>query len=137
MGGRVAGIPAGGGYRAVAGGGRNYGARFDGRYNNRYPNYGHYYGGRYPYYGRYYGRYPYYGSYPGYGWGAAGLVTGAAIGAAAASTYPTYATPVGTGAGGYCATSVRTCALVNPAPVGTGCSCRTNSGRARGSVVAQ
>jgi hypothetical protein len=67
-----------------------YGAR-----GGRYP----YYGGRYPYYG---GRYPYYG---GWGWGAAGLATGAVIGAAATypyynnypySTYPysTYQTPV-------------------------------------------
>ncbi len=107
--------------------------RSDWRYRGRYP----YYGGRYPYYGRYYGGYPYYGNY--WGWGA-GLVTGSVIGAAA--TYPyynypysTYQTPVTSTSGGYCATTVRTCALINPAPVGTGCSCRTQGGRARGSVI--
>ena len=58
------------------------------------------------------------------------------------STYPystpysTYQTPVASADGGYCATSVRTCALTSAAPVGTGCSCRTSGGRARGSVVA-
>ena len=96
------------------------------------------YGGRYPYYGNYYG-----------GWGA-GLAAGAVIGAAATypyynypySTYPystpysTYQTPVASADGGYCATSVRTCALTSAAPVGTGCSCLTLGGRARGSVVA-
>jgi hypothetical protein len=102
-----------------------------GRYGYRTASY---YGGRYPYYGRNYGRYPYYG-----GWGA-GLVTGSIVGAAA--TYPyyddpysTYQTPVSSAVGGYCATSVRTCALTNAAPVGTGCSCRTQGGRARGTVV--
>lgn len=116
--------------------------RFDNRFDNRsewrgrYPNSR----GRYPYYG---GRYPYYGRSPYYGgWGVgAGLVTGSVIGAAA--TYPyynypysTYQTPVSSAAGGYCATSVRTCALTSPAPVGTGCSCRISGGRARGTVVA-
>ncbi|MBF9197886.1 hypothetical protein [Microvirga terrestris] len=141
--GRVAGIgPGTGGIRQAAinnpgrYGNRYYGNRGDWRYGygatgGRYP----YYGGRYPYYG---GRYPYYG---GVGWGAAGLATGAIVGAAA--TYPyynypysTYQTPVATADGGYCATSVRICALTNAAPVGTGCSCRTSGGRARGSVVA-
>nr|WP_244622623.1 hypothetical protein [Microvirga brassicacearum] len=145
--GRVAGIgPGAGGFRqtAIA----NPGGRFDNRVGNRGDwRYGYgatggryrYYGGRYPYYG---GRYPYYG-----GWGVgAGLVTGSVIGAAAAypyynypySTYPstTYQTPASSAAGGYCATSVRTCALTNAAPVGTGCSCRTSGGRARGTVVA-
>ncbi len=105
--------------------------RYPPNYRGRYP----YYGGRYPYYG---GRYPYYGNYYG-GWGW-GLATGAVLGAAA--TYPyynypysTYQTPVSAAAGGYCATSVRTCALINPAPVGTGCSCSTSRGRARGTVV--
>jgi hypothetical protein len=124
-----------GGYRQAAinnpgrYGNRYYGNRGDWRYG-----YGAT-GGRYPYYG---GRYPYYG---GLGWGAAGLATGAIVGAAA--TYPyynypysTYQTPVASADGGYCATSVRTCALTNAAPVGTGCSCRTSGGRARGSVVA-
>jgi hypothetical protein len=129
--GRVAGT---GGVRQAAI--NNPGGRYDNRIYNR-PGYG----GRYPYYG---GRYPYYGSrYPYYGgWGAAGLATGAAIGAAA--TYPyynypyaTYQTPVASADGGYCATSVRTCALASPAPVGTGCSCRTSGGRARGTVVGQ
>jgi hypothetical protein len=75
--------------------------------------------------------YPY-GYYGGWGWGAAGLATGVAIGAAAAA--PVYATPV-TGTGGYCATPARTCALTSPAPVGTGCSCRVSGGRARGTVI--
>ncbi|EIM25353.1 hypothetical protein [Microvirga lotononidis] len=80
------------------------------------------------------GYYPY-GYYGGWGWGAAGLATGVAIGAAAASTYPAYATPVPTGSGGYCATPVRTCALTSRAPLGTGCSCRVSGGRGRGGVV--
>jgi hypothetical protein len=118
----------------------NPGGRFDNRVGNRGDwRYGYgATGGRYPYYG---GRYPYYGGrYPYYGVGA-GLVTGSIIGAAA--TYPyynypysTYQTPVASANGGYCATSVRTCALTSAAPVGTGCSCRTSGGRARGSVVA-
>jgi hypothetical protein len=88
---------------------------------------------RYPYYGGYYNwGYPYDDDW---GWGAAGLAVGATIGAAAASTYPVYATPVPSASGAYCATPVRTCALINPAPVGTGCSCRTGGGRARGTVV--
>jgi len=131
--GRVVGT---GGFRqaAIANPGGRYGY---GATGGRYP----YYGGRYPYYG---GRYPYYGNYYGR-WGA-GLATGAVIGAAATypyynypySTYPysTYQTPVSSTVGGYCATSVRTCALTSAAPVGTGCSCRTSGGRARGSVVA-
>jgi hypothetical protein len=132
--GRVAGI--GGVRQAAINNPGGFGNRGDWRYG-----YGAT-GGRYPYYGgRSYGRYPYYG---GWGWGAAGLATGAAIGAAAtypyynypSSTYPysTYQTPVASAAGGYCATSVRTCALASPAPVGTGCSCRTSGGRARGTV---
>jgi hypothetical protein len=94
-----------------------------------------------PYYRGYYGRgwrYPYYGGWgwdDGWGWGAAGLVTGTLIGAAAASTYPVYTTPVPPPIGGYCATPVRTCDLIDPAPVGIGCSCRTAGGRARGTVV--
>ena len=73
----------------------NPGGRFDNRFGNRGDwRYGYgatggrypYYGGRYPYYG---GRYPYYGDG---GWGAAGLATGAVIGAAA--TYPYYNYPV-------------------------------------------
>jgi hypothetical protein len=129
--GRVAGT---GGFRQAAI--NNPRGRFDnrignGRYDGRY--YGRY--GRYPNYGGYYGGYPYYGV-------GAGLATGAVIGAAA--TYPyynypysTYQTPVSSAVGGYCATSVRTCALVSPATVGTGCSCRTSGGRARGTVVGQ
>lgn len=132
--GRVAGIrPGTGGLRQAAIG--NPGGRFDNRLGNR----GDWrYGGRYPYYG---GRYPYYGrNYGGWGWGA-GLVTGSIVGAAA--TYPyynypysTYQTPISATVGGYCATSVRTCALTSSATVGTGCSCRTQGGRARGTVVA-
>ena len=129
--------PGTGGYRQVGIGnpGGRYGVRPPGYYGGRYPyQTGRYpyYGRRYPYYGAY-GRYPYHGGYYG-GWGA-GVVTGSLIGAAAASTYPTYSTPVSSTVGGYCATAVRTCALTNPAPVGTGCSCRTQGGRARGSVV--
>jgi hypothetical protein len=101
---------------------------YRGAYAWRYPYYR-----RYPYYGGYYGwGYPYYDDW---GWGAAGLVVGTAIGAAAASTYPVYGTPVSSAVGGYCATPVRTCALINPAPVGTGCSCRVPGRRARGTVV--
>ena len=143
----VAARPGRGDFRQAA---INNPGRFDNRFGNRgdwrgrYPNYGGrypYYRGRYPYYG---GNYPYYGNYYG-GWGL-GLATGAVIGAAA--TYPYYnypyynypyatnQTPVSSAVGGYCATTVRTCALTNSAPVGTGCSCRTAGGRARGSVVA-
>lgn len=150
--GRVAGLaPGAGGFRqaAINNPGRfnnriGYGGNW--RYGGRYP----YYGGRYPYYGRYAGRYPYYGGYyPYYG---AGLVTGSIIGAAASAypyysepyysypyysyPYATYQTPIASGEGAYCATSVRICALTNTAPIGTGCSCRTAGGRARGSVVA-
>jgi hypothetical protein len=108
--------------------------RYDGRYYGRYGRYP-YYGGRYPNYGGYYGGYPYYGV-------GAGLVTGGIIGAAATypyynDPYPAYQTPVSSTVGGYCATSVRTCALTSAAPVGTGCSCRTSGGRARGTVVGQ
>ena len=70
----------------------------------------------------------------GWGWGATGLATGIAIGAAAAMPAPVYATPAGA-VGSYCATPVRTCALINAAPVGTGCSCRVTGGRARGTVT--
>jgi hypothetical protein len=148
--GRLAGIsPGAGGFRQAAinnpgdrlgnrgdyfgnRGDWRYGVRAPGSWGGRYP----YYGGRYPYYGRNYGRYPYYG-----GWG---LATGAVIGAAA--TYPyynypyyddpyaTYQTPVASADGGYCVTSVRTCALINPAEVGIGCSCSVPGGRARGTV---
>jgi hypothetical protein len=140
-GGAIAARPGRGDFRQAA---INNPGRFDGRIGNRgewrgrYPNYGGrypYYRGRYPYYG---GGYPYYGGYYG-GWGW-GLATGAVIGAAA--TYPyynypysTYQTPVSSTVGGYCATSVRTCALTSAAPVGIGCSCRVSGGRARGTVV--
>lgn len=142
-GGAIAARPGRGDFRQAA---INNPGRFDGRggWRGRYPNYGGrypYYRGRYPYYG---GRYPYYGGYypyyGGWGWGAAGLATGAIIGAAA--TYPyynypysPYQTPVSSTVGGYCATPARTCALTSAAPVGTGCSCRVPGGRARGSVV--
>jgi hypothetical protein len=143
MGGSRVGM--GGGYRgAIAarpGGFRqavisNPGGRYG--YRPGYGRYGYrtagYYGGRYPYYGNYYGgRYPYYG-----GWGT-GLVTGSIVGAATAYPYynypyATYQTPVASADGGSCATPVRTCTLTNAAPVGTGCSCRTQGGRARGTV---
>ena len=131
LGGAIAARPGCGDFRQAA---INNPGRFGNRGDWRY-------GGRYPYYGRNYGRYPYYGNYyGGWGWGA-GLATGSIIGAAA--TYPyynypynTYQTPVSSTVGGYCATSVRTCALTRAAPVGTGCSCRTSGGRDRGSVVA-
>ena len=38
------------------------------------------------------------------------------------------------GIGGFCATPVVTCQLLDVAPIGTGCSCRTSVGRARGVV---
>jgi hypothetical protein len=38
------------------------------------------------------------------------------------------------GAGNYCATSVKTCLLIEPGWLGTGCSCRVAGGRARGFV---
>ena len=105
--------PGAGGLRqaAINNPGGRYGNRVgNGRYDGRIPP-----AGRYPAYGGAYGRYPYYGNYyGGAGWGAAGLATGAVVGAAA-STYP-YAvdqTPVSTGNGGYCATPVRTCALTS------------------------
>jgi hypothetical protein len=144
--GRVGGVGTGDFRRAAI---ASPGGRFDNRVGNRGDwRYGYgatggrypYYGGRYPNYGRYYGGY--YGRYPysGWGWGAAGLATGAAIGAAA--TYPyysypysSYQTPVATTAdGGYCVTPARTCSLTNSAPIGTGCSCRISGGRARGTV---
>ena len=108
-----------------------YGVRPPGYYGGRYPVYG----GRFPYYGGYYGSYPYYGGYYD-GWGlGAGLIAGDVLGAAVASTYPVYETPAMSAEGGYCATAIRTCALINAAPVETGCSCRVQGGRARGTVV--
>jgi hypothetical protein len=112
------------------------GYRGDWGHGGRYPSYRGYYG-RYPYYGRYYGRY--YGGYPYYnwGWGVAGLATGLAIGATypydGYDPYPAYETPVAA-VGGYCATAALTCALIEVAPIGTGCSCRVRGGRARGIV---
>ncbi len=38
------------------------------------------------------------------------------------------------GIGGFCATPVRTCQLIDVAPIGTGCSCAVSGGRARGVV---
>jgi hypothetical protein len=38
------------------------------------------------------------------------------------------------GLGGFCATPVRTCQLIDVAPIGTGCSCQVGGGRARGVV---
>jgi hypothetical protein len=132
-GGAIAARPGRGDFRQAA---INNPGRFDNRaWRGRYP----YYGGRYPYYGRY-GRYPYYGNYyGGWGWGA-GLVTGSILGAAASYPYynypyATYQTPVASTVGGYCATPARTCALIDAAPIGTGCSCSTPGGRARGTVV--
>lgn len=91
--------------------------------------------GRPVYYSRRWGRPVYYRRNTNWGWGVAGLATGVAIGAAAAQSAPVFATPIRSSIGGYCATPMRTCALINPAPVGTGCSCRVPGGRARGSVV--
>jgi len=129
--GRAGGIGAG--FRPGFGnrGDWRYGVRPPGYYGGRYPIYG----GRYPYYGGYYGSYPYYGGYYD-GWGlGAGLIAGGVLGAAAASTYPVYETPAISAVGGYCETAIRTCALINAAPVETGCSCRVQGGRARGTVV--
>ncbi|MEZ0170962.1 hypothetical protein [Microvirga sp. TS319] len=142
--------PGGAGFRRTA---INYrGNRFDnriggyGRYG-RYPYYGRNYArypyyrryGRYPYYGRYAGRYPYYGNYYGnyYGGLGVGLVTGSLLGAAATYPYYNYPYQSSAGVGGYCATQVRTCALISPSTVGNGCSCRTPGGRARGTVVSR
>jgi len=45
------------------------------------------------------------------------------------------AAPAGTaGPGDYCVTPVRTCGLIEPGWLGTGCSCRVPGGRARGFV---
>jgi hypothetical protein len=102
-----------------------------------------------PYIGRGWG-YP--GSYrrgwnSGWGWGAAGLAAGTILGAAAVpyyyDPYPypypygyrAYAAPVAGPIGGYCATPVRTCQLIEPSVIGGGCSCRVAGGRARGTVV--
>ncbi|WP_414470801.1 hypothetical protein [Microvirga sp. M2] len=135
--------PGTGGFRRASVGYR--GNRFDnrvgyGRYGRnyaRYPYYGRY--GRYPYYGRYAGRYPYYGNYYGnyYGGLGAGLVTGSVLGAAATYPYYNYPYQSSSGVGGYCATQVRTCALISPSTVGNGCSCSTPGGRARGTVVSR
>jgi hypothetical protein len=106
------------------------------------------------YRGAYYGRPGYWRRGSNWGWGAAGLIAGTALGAAAAYPYydssyyygspyysepyyadPVYVAPVSSGIGGYCATPVRTCALINPAEIGVGCSCRVSGGRAYGTVV--
>lgn len=80
----------------------------------------------------------------GWGWGVAGLAAGTAIGAAIASPYyydpyvyrrGVYVTPAYGGIGGFCATPVRTCQLINLSVIGGGCSCRVAGGRARGVVV--
>ena len=39
------------------------------------------------------------------------------------------------GIGGSCATPVKTCALIQPANIGAGCSCRVRGGRSSGSVT--
>lgn len=130
--GAIAGGPRWGGVNRWYGGSRWYGR----------PVVGAGWGwGRWGWGRRYYPGY-YYGGYP-WGWGAAGLAAGTAIGAAAA--YPAYADPAypiysdaydePSAIGGYCATPVRTCALIDQAPVGTGCSCRVAGGRARGVVT--
>jgi hypothetical protein len=81
------------------------------------------------------GRPVYYRRSDPWAWGAVGLATGVAIGAAAAQPAPIFASPIQSSIGGYCATPLRTCALISPAPVGTGCSCRIPGGRARGGVI--
>ena len=90
-------------------------------------------GGYYPY-RRYWGG----GDYPYWGV-ASGLATAAVIGAAA--SYPAYGYPaypayevLPAASGGQCSTPVKICTLYEPAPLGTGCSCRVPGGRARGSV---
>ncbi|WP_069881037.1 hypothetical protein [Bosea sp. BIWAKO-01] len=127
--------PGGYGYR---------GGGWRGGWNRPYMRAGNYWGWRR---GWGYSRY-------GYGWGAAGLIAGTAIAASAAYpyygydnsypyespyaysySYPAYSTPVSGDVGGYCATPVRTCALIDPGLVGTGCSCRVSGGRARGTVI--
>jgi len=97
-----------------------------------------YWGGGYYPYRRHWGwggGYPYWGV-------ASGLAAAATLGAVAAYptyAYPTYAYPVyeveTSAIGGQCSTPVRICTLIDPAPLGTGCSCRVPGGRARGIVV--
>lgn len=52
-----------------------------------------------------------------------------------AAPYPVRRAYVAGPIGGYCATSVKTCQLINPSVIGGGCSCRVAGGRARGEVV--
>jgi hypothetical protein len=120
----------------------------------RFGAYGRY--GRYPYGG--YGRYPYGDRYAdrywrknngywGYPWGAGLGVVGLGLWnwGYGGEDYPGYyeggygngdytAVPSG-GIGLYCQTPVRTCLLINPSDVGSGCSCHVPGGRARGVVV--
>jgi hypothetical protein len=129
--GRGIGVRAGyPGYRAGWGwrGGGWHGAGF---YRRPYG-----WGGYYPYRRWGWGGYPYWGV-------GAGLATAAVIGAAA--SYPAYAYPAypayqvyevdASAIGGQCSTPVRICTLYDPAPLGTGCSCRIPGGHARGVVV--
>ena len=81
------------------------------------------------------------------GWWRPGLGVGLCLGFASAPYWgwdDYYASPligvgfdpgVGIGGiGGFCATPVRTCQLIDVAPIGTGCSCQVAGGRARGVV---
>jgi len=119
------------GYRAGWHGGWGWRGGWHGAGIYRRPYWG---GGYYPY-RRYWG----WGGDPYWGV-ASGLAAAATLGAVAA--YPTYAYPAypvyevaPEAIGGQCSTPVRICTLYDPAPLGTGCSCRVPGGRARGLVV--
>lgn len=86
-------------------------------YNYSYPSYGY----RYPSYDYSYNDY----SYDDYSYPSSYY----------SYSYPVYAAPVANEIGGYCATPVRTCALMVPSIVGNGCSCSIPGGRARGTVI--
>ena len=93
--------------------------------------------GWYPhsYYSYGYG-YPYGYAYPyGYGYGA-GLAAAATapLALAADATEPLVTGRSVAAAGNYCATPMKTCLLQEPGWLGTGCSCKVEGGRARGTV---
>jgi hypothetical protein len=105
---------------------------------------GYYPGYRRPYYGGGYRR-PYYGwgyRSPYYGWGYRRPYYGWGYGhgdwypwvAPIPIPVPSHGGPV-VALGDYCRTPARICRLYEPAPVGSGCSCRVQGGRSRGRVV--
>ena len=79
--------------------------------------------------------YPYNYNYDsGYGTGLGALVT-APLALGAAVTEPLMTGRSVATSGNYCATSEKTCLLREPGWAGTGCSCKVQGGRARGTVV--